>query len=567
MMGMIKEGMSRTLSKKGMSKGKKMSDLYTLGDVLGAGAFGQVLAGISKADGEKVAVKIINLKLVNEEDMEAIENEVAVMKDLRHPQIVQFIASIRSKSKLYIVMEFVSGGELFDAIIEREIFSENEVRGLMVNLMGAIDYMHKRSVIHQDIKCENLLLSNPNDLSSVKIADFGLAIRFNKGQEELSQEACGTLGFLAPEVIKGKPHGKPVDLWACGVIMYILVTGRHPFDIPNADGSNMEAKQVFVNILTSDENTIPPDYLSNESKEFMARLLDPEADTRITSDEALKHPWFGIAQENVNKENMPEMIPNLKNYNAYRKLVTTFATVVAIHGLAARHIQRLTRGHFARREIKKLEDNALKIQSLARGRSARTGKQPVLATHMRYSVAQLNSFHQRYQDMNLRKMSLSKKQFLQIFDFKNDEEGGQCHDELAIGLPECDMFVCFACAALLATGTADEKLGFVFSTFDFNEDQTLSLDELTILMCVSERAVRVLSGQKDPPVLMLEQITQKAFDSTNIATKGAISLEQFVAFAKAEKEVGNFFKRIRKAYDESEYDTGRRNSIESVTTS
>jgi calcium/calmodulin-dependent protein kinase I len=415
MMSAIKAGMSRSNTKTGIKqKGKKMSDLYALGDVLGAGAFGQVIAGVSKETGEKVAVKIINLKLVTADDMDAIENEVAVMKELNHPHIVQFFASIRSKSKLYIVMEMVTGGELFDTIVERELFSEQEVRSLMVNLLAGIDYMHERGVVHQDIKCENLLLSNTNDLGSVKIADFGLAMRFDKGQEELSQEACGTLGFLAPEVIKGKPHGKPVDLWACGVIMYILVTGRHPFDIPNADGSNMEAKQVFVNILTSEENTIPPDYLSQEAKDFMARLLDSDPDTRITAPESIKDHWFGLEQKDVNTENMPDMIPNLKNYNAYRKLVTTFATVVAIHGLAARHIQRLARGHIARREIKKLENSSLKIQSLARGRSARTGKRPALATHMKYTVDQLNTFHQRYNDMNLRKMSLSKKQFLQV---------------------------------------------------------------------------------------------------------------------------------------------------------
>jgi hypothetical protein len=128
------------------------------------------------------------------------------------------------------------------------------------------------------------------------------------------------------------------------------------------------------------------------------------------------------------------------------------------------------------------------------------------------------------------------------------------------------MFVCFACAALLSKGTVDEKLGFVFSTFDFDDSKSLSLDELTILMCVSERAVRVLSGAKDPPILMLEQITQNAFDTTGIASQGSISQEQFVAFAKTEKDVGNFFKRIRKAYDEKDYQVAEpRRGSEAIT--
>ena len=151
MMDMLTGRLPRSISK-GKMKGKKMSDLYALGDVLGAGAFGQVVKGVSKADGVGVAVKIINLKLVNDEDMDAIENEVAVMKELNHPHIVQFIASIRSKSKLYIVMEMVTGGELFDTIVERELFSEAEVRGLMHSLLSGIEYMHKRHVVHQDIK-------------------------------------------------------------------------------------------------------------------------------------------------------------------------------------------------------------------------------------------------------------------------------------------------------------------------------------------------------------------------------------------------------------------------------
>ena len=149
----------------------------------------------------------------------------------------------------------------------------------------------------------------------MKLADFGLAVAFNQGEEELLEAPAGTIGFLAPEVINGEVHGKPVDIWACGVIMYILVTGQHPFDVPNPHtGEAMAPKDVFVRILTSDRHTKPPNYLTEECKEVLQLLLNPNPDQRAVAGDVLHHHWFAMDPEAVPKHDMPDMIANIREF-------------------------------------------------------------------------------------------------------------------------------------------------------------------------------------------------------------------------------------------------------------
>jgi len=206
----------------------KITDNYDIKDELGKGAFSIVKAAVNKKTGEKVAVKIINkAKAANSEaDAKRLQTEVEILKKVKHPNIISLKDMYETSEELYLIMELVTGGELFDKIVEKGQYSEKEAAAMVKKILSAVDYLHQNNIAHRDLKPENLLLKGVDD-TEVMISDFGLSKIV--GVQSMMDTACGTPYYVAPEVLSASGYDKEVDLWSIGVITYLLLCGFPPF--------------------------------------------------------------------------------------------------------------------------------------------------------------------------------------------------------------------------------------------------------------------------------------------------------------------------------------------------
>ncbi|XP_059642430.1 CBL-interacting serine/threonine-protein kinase 23-like [Cornus florida] len=271
-MGSRSSGSSRT------SVGK-----YELGRTLGEGSFGKVKFARNMETGDNVAIKILHKeKVLKHKIIAQIKREISTMKLIRHPNVIRMYEVMASKTKVYIVMEFVTGGELFDKIAKKGRFREEEARKYFQQLINAVDYCHSRGVFHRDLKPENLLLDANGVL---KVSDFGLSALPQQVREDgLLHTTCGTPNYVAPEVINDKGyHGAKADLWSCGVILFVLLAGFLPFEEPNLVALY---KKIFKADFTF------PQWFSSSVKKLVKRILDPNPLTRITIAEVIENEWF-----------------------------------------------------------------------------------------------------------------------------------------------------------------------------------------------------------------------------------------------------------------------------------
>mmetsp|Transcript_33338 Transcript_33338/g.81855 ORF Transcript_33338/g.81855 Transcript_33338/m.81855 type:complete len:549 (-) Transcript_33338:171-1817(-) len=257
-------------------------DHYVLGKTLGIGSFGKVKLAVHKETSIKVAIKVLNKKKVQALDMnDKVWREINVLKLFSHPHIIRLYEVIDSPTDIYVVMEYVSGGELFDYIVAKGRLSEDEARRFFQQIVAGIDYCHKYMVVHRDLKPENLLLdANLN----VKIADFGLSNMMRDGS--FLKTSCGSPNYAAPEVISGQLYaGAEVDIWSCGVILYALLCGNLPFDDENI--ANL-FKKIKGGVYTM------PGYLSEGCRDLIPRMLVVDPLQRITVNQLRKHSWFQV---------------------------------------------------------------------------------------------------------------------------------------------------------------------------------------------------------------------------------------------------------------------------------
>ncbi|XP_011707751.1 PREDICTED: calcium/calmodulin-dependent protein kinase type 1 isoform X2 [Wasmannia auropunctata] len=270
-----------------------VEDKYVLKDLLGTGAFSEVrLAESKEKPGQMFAVKIIDKKALKGKE-DSLENEIKVLRRLTHPNIVQLLETFEDKHKVYLVMELVTGGELFDRIVEKGSYTEKDASGLIRQVLEAVDYMHEQGVVHRDLKPENLLYYSPDEDSKIMISDFGLSKMEDSG---IMATACGTPGYVAPEVLAQKPYGKAVDVWSIGVISYILLCGYPPFYDEND-------ANLFAQILRGEFEFDSPywDDISASAKDFIEKLMCVNVEQRYTCKQALAHPWIsGNAASNKN---------------------------------------------------------------------------------------------------------------------------------------------------------------------------------------------------------------------------------------------------------------------------
>ncbi|KAJ3216513.1 calcium calmodulin-dependent protein kinase type 1G [Dinochytrium kinnereticum] len=262
----------------------QLTTKYELGDTLGTGAFSEVKVATERATGNKYAIKIVDKsKCKGKESM--IETEVNILMRVRHENIIQLYEMFEIDSKIYLVMELVTGGELFDEIVKIGKYTEADAAKIVLKILQAIDYLHCEGIAHRDLKPENLLLSDRSAQAKIMISDFGLSKIFS--DDEVMRTACGTPGYVAPEVLRRQGYGREVDLWSLGVITYILLCGYPPF----YDQNNVE---LFKQIMAGRYEFDRPwwDNISDVAKDFIKKLLVLDPRQRFTARLALSHPFI-----------------------------------------------------------------------------------------------------------------------------------------------------------------------------------------------------------------------------------------------------------------------------------
>ncbi|GAB2233712.1 hypothetical protein Droror1_Dr00002941 [Drosera rotundifolia] len=262
---------------------KRIVGKYELGRTIGEGTFAKVKFARNSETGEPVAIKIMDKQKVLKHKMaEQIKREVATMKRIKHPNVVRLYEVMGSKTKIFIVLEYVTGGELFDKIALNGRMQEDEARKYFQQLINAVDYCHSRGVYHRDLKPENLLLDATGNL---KVSDFGLSALSQQVRDDgLLHTSCGTPNYVAPEVLNDRGYdGTTADLWSCGVILFVLLAGYLPFDESNL--VNLYKK------ISAAEFTCPH-WWSFGVRRLITRILNPNPMTRITIPEILEDEWF-----------------------------------------------------------------------------------------------------------------------------------------------------------------------------------------------------------------------------------------------------------------------------------
>nr|XP_046234741.1 calcium/calmodulin-dependent protein kinase type 1D [Scatophagus argus] len=304
--------------------------IFDFKEVLGTGAFSEVVLAQERLTGRMFAVKCIPKKALKGKES-SIENEIAVLRKIKHENIVALEDIYESPDHLYLIMQLVSGGELFDRIVEKGFYTEKDASKLIRQVLDAVNYLHKMGIVHRDLKPENLLYFNPQDESKIMISDFGLSKM--EGSGDVMSTACGTPGYVAPEVLAQKPYSKAVDCWSIGVIAYILLCGYPPFYDENDS-------KLFEQILKADYEFDAPywDDISDSAKDFIGSLMEKDPTKRFTCEQALRHPW--IAGDTALCKNIHESVSRQirKNFAKSKWRQAFNATAVV------RHMRRLQLG-------------------------------------------------------------------------------------------------------------------------------------------------------------------------------------------------------------------------------
>ncbi|XP_034174165.2 calcium/calmodulin-dependent protein kinase II isoform X15 [Osmia lignaria lignaria] len=310
----------------------RFSDNYDLKEELGKGAFSVVRRCVQKSTGHEFAAKIINTKKLTARDFQKLEREARICRKLQHQNIVRLHDSIQEENYHYLVFDLVTGGELFEDIVAREFYSEADASHCIQQILESVHHCHHNGVVHRDLKPENLLLASKAKGAAVKLADFGLAIEV-QGEAQAWFGFAGTPGYLSPEVLKKEPYGKPVDIWACGVILYILLVGYPPFWDEDQHRLYAQIKAGSYDYPSPEWDTVTP-----EAKNLINQMLTVNPSKRITASEALKHPWICQRERVASVVHRQETVDCLKKFNARRKLkVAILTTMLATRNFSSKY--------------------------------------------------------------------------------------------------------------------------------------------------------------------------------------------------------------------------------------
>ncbi|XP_042367880.1 calcium/calmodulin-dependent protein kinase type II delta 1 chain isoform X5 [Plectropomus leopardus] len=300
----------------------RFTDEYQLYEELGKGAFSVVRRCMKISTGQEYAAKIINTKKLSARDHQKLEREARICRLLKHPNIVRLHDSISEEGFHYLVFDLVTGGELFEDIVAREYYSEADASHCIQQILESVNHCHINGIVHRDLKPENLLLASKLKGAAVKLADFGLAIEV-QGDQQAWFGFAGTPGYLSPEVLRKDPYGKPVDMWACGVILYILLVGYPPFWDEDQHRLYQQIKAGAYDFPSPEWDTVTP-----EAKDLINKMLTINPAKRVTATDALKHPWICQRSTVASMMHRQETVECLKKFNARRKLKGAILTTM-----------------------------------------------------------------------------------------------------------------------------------------------------------------------------------------------------------------------------------------------
>ncbi|KAM4614187.1 calcium/calmodulin-dependent protein kinase type II subunit gamma isoform 3-T3 [Discoglossus pictus] len=316
----------------------RFTDEYQLYEELGKGAFSVVRRCVKKSSNQEYAAKIINTKKLSARDHQKLEREARICRLLKHPNIVRLHESISEEGFHYLVFDLVTGGELFEDIVAREYYSEADASHCIHQILESVNHIHQHDIVHRDLKPENLLLASKCKGAAVKLADFGLAIEV-QGDQQAWFGFAGTPGYLSPEVLRKDPYGKPVDIWACGVILYILLVGYPPFWDEDQHKLYQQIKAGAYDFPSPEWDTVTP-----EAKNLINQMLTINPAKRITADQALKHPWVCQRSTVASMMHRQETVECLRKFNARRKLKGAILTTM----LVSRNFSGFIKGNLPR---------------------------------------------------------------------------------------------------------------------------------------------------------------------------------------------------------------------------
>uniref|UniRef100_A0A8C6U540 calcium/calmodulin-dependent protein kinase n=1 Tax=Neogobius melanostomus TaxID=47308 RepID=A0A8C6U540_9GOBI len=304
----------------------RFTDEYQLYEELGKGAFSVVRRCVKLCTGQEHAAKIINTKKLSARDHQKLEREARICRLLKHPNIGKPNALLYSVLTLntHLLVCRVTGGELFEDIVAREYYSEADASHCIHQILDSVSYTHQHDIVHRDLKPENLLLASKCKNAAVKLADFGLAIEV-QGDQQAWFGFAGTPGYLSPEVLRKEAYGKPVDIWACGVILYILLVGYPPFWDEDQHKLYQQIKAGAYDFPSPEWDTVTP-----EAKNLINQMLTINPAKRITAQEALKHPWVCQRSTVASMMHRQETVECLKKFNARRKLKGAILTTMLV---------------------------------------------------------------------------------------------------------------------------------------------------------------------------------------------------------------------------------------------
>jgi len=312
-----------------MLKSGDINEKYTMEKTLGKGSFGEVKKARNKDTNEEVAIKIIAKENLGDEDLMALQVEVEILSNVDHPNIVKLKEVWEDDDFFYMVMELMTGGELFDRIVEKDHYSEKEASDTIRPVIDAIRYCHKMGVVHRDLKPENLLYATKDQSSVIKISDFGLAKVTT--EQNLMQTQCGTPSYVAPEVLKEVGYNESVDLWSIGIIIYVMLCGFPPF-------YDDDEEEMFK-LITAAKLEFPSPYwddISSLAKDLITGLLHADSKKRLTAEQALQHPWI-VGDVTSRKSLGSNRTDKMKSYlELKKKMQKAKNLIVAAHKFATK---------------------------------------------------------------------------------------------------------------------------------------------------------------------------------------------------------------------------------------
>jgi len=285
------------------AKTRKVEEYYEFKEKIGTGKFSDVYTAVEMSTNLQWAIKVVEKKRLNEQEREMMRSEVAIMRLLNHNNVVQMKEVFEDKQKMYLITELVEGGELFDRIRHKKVFSEYTSFFITRQLLDAVKYLHDVGIVHRDIKPENILLTDDSEIPTIKLADFGLSKLV--GPNDRLRTACGTLAYVAPEVLMQRPYSKPVDIWSIGIVTYLMLRGRLPFD-------SKDRHILIQKTIEADLDLSGPywDKFTPYVLDFLKKTIEKDIEVRMTVDQALTHAWIRngdiLIPRKINKRTMEE---------------------------------------------------------------------------------------------------------------------------------------------------------------------------------------------------------------------------------------------------------------------